>query len=77
MIRDTWRAVASDDVYPDKFYRKSTFTFEKAIEMHRETHHPTIYNCPDAFVNLSIECDLHGEKKVKLKALVPEDSGSK
>jgi large subunit ribosomal protein L1 len=70
MIKENWRAVATDDVYPAKFYRNSTFTFEEAIEMHRETHHPTIYNCPNALVNLSIECNLHGEKKVRLGCIL-------
>lgn len=65
MVRDIWKADAIDNVYPAKFYKSLCYTFEEAIEMHRETHHPTIYNRPNSLVNLSIECDMHGEKKVK------------
>jgi large subunit ribosomal protein L1 len=64
MVSDLWKRTTTDDVYPVKYYRKPLYTFEEAIEMHRETHHPTVYNQPDAFVKLFVECNLRGEKKV-------------
>lgn len=37
----------------------------EAIQMHRETHDPTMYNMPDAPLNILIELNMQGEKKTR------------
>jgi len=66
MVNDLWKQVSLDDVFPVRYYRKPNYSFEEAIEMHRETHHPSVYNRPNAFVKVNVECNCHGEKKVNI-----------
>lgn len=54
-----------DDVYPGKYYRWKVYTVAEAIECHRETHHPTAYNEPNAPVIAHIELDMQGEKATR------------
>lgn len=41
------------------------YTVAEAIECHRETHHPTMYNEPNASLNVTIELNMQGEKKTR------------
>lgn len=53
-----------DDVWVSKYYSWRIYSFKEAVECSKETHHPTIYNVPNAPVNLFIELDMTTEKKV-------------
>ena len=45
------------------------YTVEEAIAMHRETHHSTQANLPDALVHACIELDMALDKKVLYKGM--------
>ncbi|XP_041989016.1 50S ribosomal protein L1 [Aricia agestis] len=62
-LDDSFKSVSQDDVYPMRYYRWVVYTAEEAIRAHQETHHPTMYNVPDAFVNLRIEFNMEAVKK--------------
>lgn len=53
-----------DDVWVQKYYRWRIYNFQEAVESHRETHHPHIYNIPDAPLHAFIELDMRAVKKV-------------
>lgn len=55
---------SSDDVWLTRSYSWRKFDFKEAIEAHRETHHPTVYNVPDAQINLFFELDMRTAKPV-------------
>ncbi|KAG8333112.1 mitochondrial 54S ribosomal protein mrpl1 [Homalodisca vitripennis] len=59
------KRVASDDVWVTRSYAWRIFDFKEAVECHRETHHPTIYNVPDAQINLFIELNMTTAKPTK------------
>lgn len=65
-IDDSWKAIPTDNVYPGRYYRWRLYGIEEAINCHKETHHPTMYNVPDAPLNISIELNMQGEKKTKM-----------
>lgn len=52
-----------DDVYFFNNFRKKRFSFEEAIEYHKQVVHPDVLNQPDALVSATIELNL----KMKLK----------
>lgn len=54
-----------DDVYVISNYKEKSYSLMDIISMHRETHHPEIYNAPDALVDARIELDLRTKKKTK------------
>lgn len=54
-----------DDVWISRHYSWRVYSFAEAVECHRETHHPTVYNKPDALVNLFIELDMRTAKPTK------------
>ncbi|XP_004523172.1 39S ribosomal protein L1, mitochondrial [Ceratitis capitata] len=60
---DSWKQVPQDNVYVLKYYRWPVYTVAEAIQCHRETHHPSIYNVPNAPLNVEIELDMQAEKK--------------
>ncbi|XP_067617324.1 large ribosomal subunit protein uL1 [Eurosta solidaginis] len=60
---DSWKQLPKDNVYILKYYRWPVYTVAEAIQCHRETHHPTIYNVPNAPLNVHIELDMQAEKK--------------
>lgn len=61
---DSTNVVSCDNVYVTKYYRMKMYNFVEAIAAHRQTHHPTGYNVPDANVNVKIELNMTAEKKV-------------
>lgn len=53
-------------MYPLKYYRWVVYTAEDAVRAHQQTHHPTMYNVPDALVYAQIEFNMAAAKKVCL-----------
>lgn len=64
-IDDSWKAVSKDNAYVGKYYRWRTYSVQEAIECHRETHHPTMYNVPNAPLTVQIELNMQGEKATR------------
>ncbi|KAI4458339.1 54s ribosomal protein l1 mitochondrial [Holotrichia oblita] len=62
---DSWKKLPTDDVYPHKYYQWKLYDFAEAVECHRETHHPEMYNQPSAPLHLIVELNMTGEKKNK------------
>ena len=52
-------------MYRVKQHQQPVYSLKEAIENHRETHHPTILNKPNAVVNAFIELNMRREKKNK------------
>ncbi|XP_050437374.1 50S ribosomal protein L1 [Adelges cooleyi] len=59
-----WR-VPSDNVYHGMFYQMRRYNLVDAILAHRELHHPSMMNVPDAPLNIRLEIDLATDKKNK------------
>ncbi|CAH0399283.1 unnamed protein product [Chilo suppressalis] len=62
-LDDTFKGEPMDDVYPLKYYRWVVYSAEDAVRAHQETHHPTMYNQPDALVYAQVEFNMQGVKK--------------
>lgn len=60
---DSKKSEPIDDVWISKFHKWKMFSFEEAVQNHRETHHPTIYNLPNATVKAFIELDMQVKRK--------------
>jgi large subunit ribosomal protein L1 len=67
---DRRKALPVDDVYPGRYYQWRCFSFEEAIECHRETHHPSMYNQPTAPLMAMLDLDMRLEKEVLYMSLV-------
>lgn len=64
-VDDSWKAVAKDNVWIGRYCRWRIYTVAEAIQCHRETHHPSMYNEPNALLNVTIELNMQGEKKTR------------
>jgi len=64
-IDDSWKQIPTDNVYPGRYYRTRLFSITDAIEAHRETNHPTMFDAPDASINICIEMNMQGEKQTR------------
>ncbi|KOX74520.1 39S ribosomal protein L1, mitochondrial [Melipona quadrifasciata] len=64
-IDESWKWKAIDNVYIIKYHPQPVYSLKEAIEYHRETHHPTMLNKPNAIVNAFIELNMRREKKNK------------
>ncbi|XP_012259218.2 39S ribosomal protein L1, mitochondrial [Athalia rosae] len=64
-IDDSWKHKASDDVWVSKHYQWRVYSFAEAIQCHREIHHPTVSNYPDAPVFAYLELNMQAAKKNK------------
>ncbi|XP_031829380.1 mitochondrial ribosomal protein L1 [Nomia melanderi] len=64
-IDDTHRKDVVDNVWFIKYFKRPVYSFKQAIECHRETHHPSMYNIPDAYVNAVFDLNLQREKKTR------------
>ncbi|XP_050680119.1 50S ribosomal protein L1 [Leptidea sinapis] len=62
---DSFKQISSDNVYPMRYYRWPVYTAEEAVIAHKETHHPTMYNCPDSLVFAKVELNMEGVKKTR------------
>lgn len=58
-----------DDVYFLESFVPPVYAAVDAIEMHRESHHPTVLDDADAFLYAFVELDLSTKKKVSRNAL--------
>ncbi|KAL6434108.1 hypothetical protein ACFW04_005922 [Cataglyphis niger] len=65
ILNDSKKPDPIDNVWIGKFHKWKIYPFEEAIQNHRETHHPTMYNLPNAPINAFIELDMQGVKKTK------------
>jgi len=64
-VDDSWKQIPKDNVYIGRYYRYPTYTVAEAIQCHRETHHPSMYNEPNAPLNVEIELNMVAEKKTR------------
>ncbi|XP_055677068.1 39S ribosomal protein L1, mitochondrial [Lutzomyia longipalpis] len=64
-VDDSWKQTPHDDVYVGKYYKWKVYSFREAVESHRETHHPTMYNIPNANLDVHIELNMVAEKKTR------------
>lgn len=64
-IDDSWKSVSTDNVWIGRYCKWPVYSVPEAIECHRETHHPTMYNQPNAALNVTIELNMQGEKKTR------------
>lgn len=55
---DSHYVVCDDDVYFLKRFKSKLYSFEEALQNLRETHHPTVYNVPNAPVYARVNLDL-------------------
>lgn len=58
ILDDSKKSDPIDNVYISRLYKWKVHSFEEAVQNHRETHHPTIYNLPNAPINALIELDM-------------------
>ncbi|CAL1680077.1 unnamed protein product [Lasius platythorax] len=65
ILDDSKKSDPVDDVWIGKFHKWKIYPLEEAIQNHRETHHPTMFNLPNAPINAFIELDMQGAKKTK------------
>ncbi|XP_055642447.1 39S ribosomal protein L1, mitochondrial [Toxorhynchites rutilus septentrionalis] len=61
-IDDSWKQDPVDDCWVGKYYKWRVYSIEEAIQCHRETHHPTMYNLPNAPLHAHIELNMQAEK---------------
>lgn len=61
---DSMKMDPIDDVFVAKYYKWIVYPFSEAVQCHKETHHPDMYNKPNANLNVTIELNMQGEKKV-------------
>nr|CAG4643300.1 EOG090X089S [Ilyocryptus agilis] len=54
---------AIDDVFVTRHFMSKTHSLANAIQYHRETNDPTIYNSPDSLISVKVELDMKLEKK--------------
>ncbi|XP_049871043.1 50S ribosomal protein L1 [Pectinophora gossypiella] len=62
-VDDSYKQLAKDDVFPIKYYRWVVYSAEEAVKLHQQTHHPTMYNVPDALVFAEIHFNMAAVKK--------------
>lgn len=54
-----------DNCYFIKYYRWPVYTIQEAIQCHRESHHPSMLNEPNAQLLVDIELNMVAEKPTK------------
>lgn len=64
-VDDSWKAIPEDDAYVGKYYRWRVYTVAEAIQCHNETHHPSMYNVPNAPLVAHVELNMKGEKSTR------------
>ncbi|CAL7937467.1 unnamed protein product [Xylocopa violacea] len=64
-INDSNKIKAIDDVWAVRYFQRPVYSLKEAIEYHRELHHPTMLNAPNAPINAFIELNMQCEKKNK------------
>lgn len=64
-VDDTWKTIPKDENYMAKYYRWRVFSFEEAVQNHRESHHPSMYNEPNADLMVHVELNMVAEKQTR------------
>lgn len=64
-VDDTWKTIPKDENYLAKYYRWRVFSFEEAVQSHRESHHPSMYNEPNADLIVHVELNMVAEKQTR------------
>ena len=54
---------AIDDVFVTRHFMTRSVSLADAVQYHRETNHPSIYNNPNGLLNVKVELDMKLEKK--------------
>ncbi|XP_037975532.2 50S ribosomal protein L1 [Plutella xylostella] len=62
-LDDSFKQISKDDVFPMRYYRWPVYSAEDAVQAHQETHHPTMFNVPDALVFARVELNMEAVKK--------------
>ncbi|RZF43469.1 hypothetical protein LSTR_LSTR001730 [Laodelphax striatellus] len=76
-IKEEWKSKTTDNVWIGKYHPWRIYSFEEAVQCHRETHHPTVLNRPNAPLQVFMELDMRTSKPTKFvekftrTALVP------
>lgn len=63
---DSWKQTPIDNVFVQKYYKWTVYPFVEAVQCYRETNHPDMYNQPNAPLQILIELNMQGEKKVSI-----------
>ncbi|XP_018318443.1 uncharacterized protein LOC108732249 isoform X2 [Agrilus planipennis] len=63
---DSKKPLPVDNVWVQMFYQWKVYSFKEAVQCHRETHHPEMYNKPQEKLNVRVELNMEGEKKTRL-----------
>jgi len=58
ILDDSKKTDAIDNVWIGKYHKWKIYSFEEAVQSHRETHHPTMYNLPNVPIKAFIELDM-------------------
>lgn len=57
-----------DDAYPGRYYRWPLYKVADAIQAHKDTHHPSVYDAMNLPLNVAIEMNMDGEKSTRMVA---------
>lgn len=57
-VDDSHLPLPIDDVYFIRKFRSKCHDFEEVVQNLRETHHPTVYNVPNAPLYLRVNLDM-------------------
>ncbi len=52
-----------DDVFVTKHFMTRAISLADAVQFHRETNHPSVYNSPEALITMKVELNMQLEKK--------------
>ncbi|CAG5087389.1 Similar to Mrpl1: 39S ribosomal protein L1 [Cotesia congregata] len=63
---DSKKKESIDDVWFESIYRRKIYSFNEAVECHRDTHHPSRYDAPNGFIEAFIEINMQSERPTKL-----------
>jgi hypothetical protein len=63
-IDDSSKPDPQDNVWVSKYYKWPVYSFAAAVQCHRESHHPTVYNVPDGKLYVNLELDVRAVKAV-------------
>lgn len=61
-----WKRIATDDAYPGRYYRWPLYKVIEAIQAHKHTHHPEIYDSMNSPLNVAIELNMVGDKPTRM-----------
>nr|SVE85571.1 EOG090X089S [Daphnia pulicaria] len=54
---------AIDDVFFTRHFMTRPISLAEAVQFHRETNHPSVYNSPEALISMKVELDMQLQKK--------------